>query len=89
MAVGATPSRVVRLISKDTVSAMFFGALAGLGAAIWLQKALSTLLFGIAGIDVPAYALAASALTAAAVLASVVPSLRAAATDPATTLRAQ
>ena len=89
MAMGATPARVARLFVTDALGATLCGALAGFAAAAWLRDMLSKLLFGIEGIDLAAYSFAALALTVVAIAASIVPSWRVAATDPARALQAR
>lgn len=89
MALGATPAEVARLIGREALGAMLCGTLAGLAAAAYLRDLLAKLVFGIAGIDPVAYAIAALALAVLAIAASVVPSWRAAATDPSRALQAR
>jgi ABC-type antimicrobial peptide transport system permease subunit len=65
------------------------GIVCGLGASIGLTKLMASLLFGISPLDPMTYACVPIILVTAAVLASYLPARRAAAVDPAETLRAE
>jgi ABC-type antimicrobial peptide transport system permease subunit len=87
LALGATPSRIVRL---EVVRMLFLSAIgvwAGIGAAAWASRFISTLLFGIGPSDPATLAVAAASLIAIALVASFVPAFRASMTDPAKALR--
>lgn len=88
VALGAEPGALRRLVLKQALAVAAFGVVLGLGAATMLTRFLSALLFDVAPTD-PATLLGAAALmSGVAVAASWVPARRAAAIDPASTLRA-
>jgi len=84
---GATRTRIARQIGRDTLGAMCAGTLAGLAASLALRSLLANLLFGIVGIDLPAYMIAVLALVA--IGAGAIPCWRAATTDPARALQSR
>ncbi|HEX9967818.1 MAG TPA: FtsX-like permease family protein [Solirubrobacterales bacterium] len=65
------------------------GAALGALAALWLGQFLSGLVFGIGTADPATFAGVAFLLMATALLASMVPALRAARVDPASVLRSE
>jgi putative ABC transport system permease protein len=65
------------------------GALAGIGLAFMVARWTESQLFGVSAADPTTYALVAVAVCSAALVATWAPAQRAAATDPATTLRAE
>lgn len=89
MAMGATPADIARLAGRDTAGWALLGAIGGFAAAVCLRSLLAKLLFGIAGVDLAAYAFAALALVLVALAASIVPACRAAAIDPARALQSR
>ncbi|MFN7996536.1 MAG: ABC transporter permease [Bryobacteraceae bacterium] len=87
MAMGATPAGIARFVGGYSLGPVLSGALAGLLVASWLRSLFSKLLFGVGSIDPAAYVSAAIALAVVTVTATVVPALRASATDPARALQ--
>jgi putative ABC transport system permease protein len=65
------------------------GVVCGAIAALWLGRFLSGLVFGIGTTDPVTFAGVALLLAATALLASMVPALRAARLDPASVLRSE
>jgi ABC-type lipoprotein release transport system permease subunit len=61
----------------------------GLVAAVALMRLMASLLFGVSPNDPPTYLAVSLGLTAAAMLASYLPALRATQVDPVETLRAE
>ncbi len=89
MALGASPASVVRLIVLQGLTLTLSGLGLGIAAALALGQLLNSLLFQVSPHD-PAVLFGVSvAFAAVAVAASFVPARRAAATDPASTLRSQ
>jgi putative ABC transport system permease protein len=77
MALGARAGTVVTMILSRTLWLAAAGVAAGLAGAAAATRALSGLLFGVDAGDVKIFAAAASVLAIAALLAGVVPALRA------------
>ena len=89
MALGARPADVRRLVLTGGLKLAVPGLLIGLAAAVALGRVLEDLLFGVSARDPATLAIATGALVIAACLATIVPALRAARTQPAETLRVQ
>jgi predicted permease len=87
MALGATPSKISRLVLSHAALWTLGGALLGLGGAFVATSLLKTMLFGVAEHDPATLLAAALLLVAVALLAAWIPSRRAAAVDPMTALR--
>jgi putative ABC transport system permease protein len=87
MALGATRSGVLRLILKEAGVLLVVGLFVGTVLALSSGKAAETLLFGLKPTDPSTITLAILLLAAVALLASFVPALRAARTEPMTALR--
>jgi len=63
------------------------GVLIGLVGSILVARAVGGVLYGISPFDLPAFSIAAGALGAAGLIATLIPALRAARVDPMTALR--
>jgi ABC-type antimicrobial peptide transport system permease subunit len=63
------------------------GVLIGLGAALWLTRLLSGLLFGVAPSDLPTFVVVSTLLVAVALTACAIPARRAMRMDPIVALR--
>jgi ABC-type antimicrobial peptide transport system permease subunit len=87
MALGAHARDVLAMIMRDALTAAVAGAGAGLIAALALTRTLSSLLYGVAPTDPPAYLGATSLLFLVVLVACYIPARRAARLDPAVTLR--
>jgi putative ABC transport system permease protein len=89
MALGAARGRVVRALLGEAV-AIVAAALTLGGLAAWgVTRLLGSLLFGVTPTDPVTFVSVAALLSAVALLAAYVPAQRAAAIDPATTLRSE
>jgi len=88
MAFGARPAQVVRTILRDSAVPIVVGTLLGLGSAILATRMIESFLFETAPNDPGTLAAVAVMLAAAGCLAALVPALRAAKVDPASSLRA-
>lgn len=86
-ALGAKTVDVVRLVVGQGLRLVAIGLAVGLAGAITVARLLEKLLFGISPWDFNAYLGAIAALGIAAVLAILLPAIRAAAVDPLIALR--
>ena len=89
LALGATPWRVVQLVTGRGLLLAAIGVALGLVAAALLARFLQTLLFAVEGRDVATFASASLVLLLAAAAASYIPARRAGRVDPLTALRAE
>ncbi len=87
LALGSRPSRLVRLVVRESLIPAVVGVAAGLGAAIALSRFLSRMVFGITAQDPATFAGVIVGLVLAAVVASYVPARRASRLDPTVALR--
>ncbi len=87
MALGANRSRILRLVLKQGVWQVGVGMAVGLGLAGWLGGLMKLLLFQVKPWDAAVFASTAAVLSAAGLLATVIPALRAARVDPLVALR--
>ena len=86
-ALGATPRKIFRDVTREGVLLATAGAGIGLIAALGVSRLLRALLYGVPPGDPLTFALTALILIAVAAAASAVPGLRAANVDPVKTLR--
>ena len=87
MALGAQRRNVLQLVLRQGATMTALGVAAGLAGAVALTRYLESLLFGLAPLDVPTYAVVAAAFAAVALLASYLPARRATLIDPLAALR--
>jgi predicted permease len=87
MAVGARPLDVTRLIVARGLRLSLLGLASGFGLAFVLGRLLETLLYGVKPVAPGVYAATAAALLSMALLACIIPALRAARVDPVVALR--
>jgi predicted permease len=87
LAVGATAQQVVVLMMRQGGTPIVAGIVVGIALAGVLARLVRGLLFGVSPLDPIAYAVMTGVLALSGVLATYVPSRRAARVDPATTLR--
>ena len=88
MALGATPSHLLRLVMSRGVTLTAGGVALGAGAALLLTRLLGYLLYKVSPRDPLSFALAFAVMIVAALAASLVPAWRATKTDPVRALRA-
>ena len=86
-ALGASRREVVTLVLQTGLAPVVAGLAAGVSVAVFAGGGLRGLLFGVEPADPLSITAGASALAAAALLANVVPAVRAARVDPVTVLR--
>jgi len=84
---GATHESVLRLILRQQARLILLGGAVGQALAVVLSGVMSSMLYGVKPSDFTTFALSWVMLTAAALLASAAPALRATRTDPCVTLR--
>jgi putative ABC transport system permease protein len=89
VALGASPTRVVRLVIREGVMMTVVGLGVGLGGALALSRFMGTLLFDVPPTDALTYVVVTTVLAAVALSACFVPALRAAHVDPVVALRAE
>ena len=82
MAVGASPSQVVRMVVWQGVKLTARGVVLGLGVSAFAAVGLQSQLFNVHALDPFTFGVAAAVLAAAALLASYVPARRAARISP-------
>jgi len=89
MALGASPLQLVRGVVRDGFGLMLPGIAAGLAASLVLTRLLDSLLYGVTPFDPLTYAAVSLLLLFVGIFASWLPARRAAAVDPAGSLRAE
>jgi predicted permease len=89
MALGAPQAVLMRMFVGHGMRLAVAGVACGLAAAVAFMRLMSSLLFEVSPLDPVTYAAVSFGLVAAAVSASYVPALRAAAVDPVDALRAE
>jgi len=87
IAIGASPSRVVWLVTSQGLRAAAAGLAAGMAGYLVVSRLLSGQLFGVSATDPVTLAAAAAGLMLVCTAASAVPALRAARIDPLRALR--
>jgi ABC-type antimicrobial peptide transport system permease subunit len=89
MALGARPSQLFALVTRQALALAGAGAAMGVALAYAATRLLETLLFGVVRTDPATYFAGVLLLVLVATMASLTPALRAARTDPAVILRAE
>jgi predicted permease len=87
MVLGAGAGEVVAMVLRETMRPVFVGAAIGILACTAVSRILSGVLFGISALDPIAFVVAAAFLLFIALVASLMPALRATRLDPLATLR--
>jgi predicted permease len=87
IALGAGVGDVVRLVIAEGMRFAGSGIVLGAAMALWASKWIGPMLFSVSARDPGVYAVVALVLLVAAVLASAIPSLRAARVDPNVALK--
>ncbi len=87
MALGADRTDVIKLIVKQAMRPVVFGALVGVAGCAAVSRVLSSLLFGLSAHDAIAFISAPLVLLAVALIACYIPARRAMRVDPMVALR--
>ncbi|HKG48717.1 MAG TPA: ABC transporter permease [Pyrinomonadaceae bacterium] len=89
MALGARAGNVLSLIMKNGLTLVLAGIVIGVGAALMLTRFLTTLLFGVEPTDGATFVVVSAVLFVTAMVAALIPSLRATRVDPVVALRSE
>ena len=89
IALGASPSAILRLVLLQGASLGIAGVAAGLAGAAGLTRLMRGALFDIAPIDAPTFVSVGLAILGVVIAATIVPARRALRTDPALALRSE
>jgi len=87
IALGAQRSRVIGLVLKEGTALAILGGLIGLGGAYMVRRAMQITLFGVPDVDVRAFSAMFLLLLIAALVACLIPALRASRVEPLEALR--
>lgn len=89
MALGAEPTRVLRMVVRQGMALVGIGAIVGIGTALLSARLFSSLLYGVQPSDPAAITTVTAILLATAALANAIPALRAVRTEPQIVLRGE
>jgi putative ABC transport system permease protein len=87
IALGAGHGDVLRMVLRQGMKLALLGIGIGLGAALALTRLIESQLYGVAATDPGTFALVAAVLATTALLANLIPAVRAMRMDPAVVLR--
>jgi predicted lysophospholipase L1 biosynthesis ABC-type transport system permease subunit len=88
-ALGATKTDVIKLIVRQGLASTLAGLALGVVLSLLATRLMQPLLFGITPLDWPSFAIMPMVLLVVALVACLLPARKAAATDPAITLRGE
>jgi ABC-type antimicrobial peptide transport system permease subunit len=89
MALGAQPALLTRMFLRDGLQLASIGVVIGVTGALLAVRMMSSLLFNVSTVDPATYTLVSAGLVVTALIATYLPSRRAAAVDPAVALRTE
>lgn len=89
MALGATPSGILRMTIRDGLRLAIPGVTAGVAAALFLTRLASTVLFNVSAGDPLSYVVLTTAVLCVALAACYLPARRAARIDPISAIRVE
>jgi ABC-type antimicrobial peptide transport system permease subunit len=89
MALGARAANVLSLIMKNGLTLVLAGIVIGIGSAIVLTRFLATLLFGIEPTDSVTFVVVSAVFFVVAMIAALIPAIRATRVDPVIALRSE
>ena len=87
MALGARTGNVLSLIMKNGLTLVLTGIVIGIAGALALTRFLTTLLFGVTPTDSVTFVVVSVVFFVIAMMASLIPALRATRVDPLVALR--
>jgi putative ABC transport system permease protein len=87
MALGASQAGVLRMVVTDGLTPVLFGVGIGFAASLALGRVVTSMLFGVRATDPSIFGAVAILLIVVALLAMIVPALRATRVEPVRTLR--
>jgi len=87
MALGARAANVLSLIMKNGLTLVLTGIVIGVGSAFGLTRFLATLLFGIEPTDSVTFVAVSATFFVIAMVAALIPAMRATRVDPLIALR--
>ncbi len=87
MALGAEAGDVVRMVVAQSLRLALAGVVAGAASALLMTRIIAGLLYGVKPTDLPTFAIAATVLMAAVLLAALLPARAASRVDPMLALR--
>ena len=89
LAIGARRAHVLRMVLRSALGLAFTGIVTGLLAAAWAARLMSGLLHSVAPGDPATFTIVGTSLAVVALLASLVPALRATRIDPIVALKSE
>jgi predicted permease len=89
LALGARPGHVLRMVLSRGLTMALAGVMIGLVAALGLTRLMASMLYGVSATDPATFTVIAVLLTGVALLACLVPAIRATKVDPVIALRAE
>jgi ABC-type antimicrobial peptide transport system permease subunit len=89
VALGSSRGRLVRLVTGEGLRIVAIGVAVGLVASIGLTRLMISMLYGVNPLDRSTWALAALGMILSAMLATLLPSLRASRADPVVAMQAE
>jgi len=87
MALGAARRRVISMVLRDSLAPVVAGAAVGIAVSLAATRLMRAMLYGVSPTDPVTFVVVAAVLLGAALLASAVPTSRAARVDPIVALR--
>jgi len=87
LALGAMPGEIAALFLKQGIKVAAAGCLAGLALGTAASRLLAGMLYGVSNLDPVTYSAVVALIFAVAMVASLVPAIRAAKVDPTKVLR--
>ena len=89
LALGATGREIIRLVFRHGLTMAIVGIGVGFAGAAGLTRLMRSLIFGVDPVDAATYAAVGVLLGAIAVIATLIPALRASRVDPVVSLRSE